>query len=169
MSPFIRMDQEMPAAPNGDDPARWEVYAEELAEKILSSTNYRDPYVGPQLLDAHARAWNRQSLPMVVGVRGVVNDVDGRPFIVRHNYAEGLTPEEMYTCVVGARQGFAQIHVQNEQMAQDMQKSSEPAGLNVLARARRARYPGIIFARASATGEIDPLDDVESRMLVGLL
>ena len=23
MSPFIRMDQEMPAAPNGDDPARW--------------------------------------------------------------------------------------------------------------------------------------------------
>ena len=106
---------------------------------------------------------------MVVGVRGVVNDADGRPFIVRHNYAEGLTPEEMYTCVVGARQGFAQIHVQNEQMAQDMQKSSEPAGLNVLARARRARYPGIIFARASATGEIDPLDDVESRMLVGLL
>jgi hypothetical protein len=169
MSPFINMNQEMPAAPNGDDPTRWEVYAEELAEKILSSTNYRDPYVGPQLLDAHARVWNRQSLPMVVGVRGVVNDADGRPFIVRHNYAEGLTPEEMYTCVVGARQGFAQIHLQNEQMVKEMQKSSEPAGLNVLARVRRARYPGIVFARAAATGETDPLDDVDSRMLVGLL
>lgn len=31
--------------------------------------NYQDMHIGPQLLDAHARAWNRRSLPMVVGAR----------------------------------------------------------------------------------------------------
>ena len=168
MSPFIKMDGDMPPAPDGDDPDRWELYTEELAEKILSSTNYQDIDIGPQLLDAHARAWNRRSLPMVVGVRGVVTDVDGKPFIVRHNYAEGFTPEEMYACVVGARQGFAQLHLQSEQMMQEAKKRGEPAGLNVLARARGARYPGIVFARAAANGEVDRLEDIDSRLMVGL-
>jgi hypothetical protein len=168
MSPFIKMDKDMPPAPESDSLDRWEIYTEELAEKILSSTNYQDAHIGPQLLDARARGWNRRSLPMVVGIRGVVTDADGKPFIVRHGYAEGLTPEEMVACVAGARQGFAQIHVQSEQMAQEAQKRSEPAGLNVLARARRARHPGIVFARAAANGEVDPLEDVDSRLTVGL-
>ena len=168
MSPFIKTDENMPRAPDGDDPDRWEIYAEELAEKILSSTNYGDVHIGPQLLDARARSWNRRSLSMVVGVRGVVADVNGKPFIVRHNYAEGFTPEEMYACVVGARQGFAQLHVQSEQMIQETQKRGEPVGLNVLARARRARHPGIVFARAAANGEVDRLEDVDSRLMVGL-
>jgi len=168
MSPFIRFNENMPPAPDNDDPARWEIYTEELAEKILSSMDYRDMHIGPQLLDAHARVWNQRSLPMVVGVRGVVTDVDGKPFIVRHNYAEGFMPEEMVACVVGARQGFAQIHLQSEQMMLDVKKQGEPAGMNVLARARRARHPGIVFARAAANGEVDPLEDVDSRLMVGL-
>ncbi len=168
MSPFIQSDEKLPAAPDGDDPARWEVYAEELAEKILASTNYQDLHIGPQLLDARARIWNRRSLPMVVGVRGTTTDVHGKPYMVRHSYAEGLTPEEMYTCVVGARQGFAQIHVQSEQMVQEVQKRNEPSGLSVLDRARRTRHPGIVFARAAANGEVNPLDDLDSRLLVGL-
>jgi hypothetical protein len=168
MSPFIGMSEKMPPAPDGDNQERWEVYSEELAEKILASTNYRDPHIGPQLLDAHVRSWNRRSLPLVVGVRGVVTDVNDKPFIVRHNYAEGFTPEEMYTCVVGARQGFAQIHVQNEQMIQEVRKQSEPTGLNVLARARRTAHPGIVFARAAANGEVDRLEDMDSRLMVGL-
>ncbi len=168
MSPFIKMDVEMPPAPQEDDPGVWEIYTEELSEKILSSTKYQDAIIGPQLLDASARAWNRRSLVMVVGVRGVVVDVNNKPFIVRHNYAEGLTPEEMYTCVVGARQGFAQLHVQSDQMIQEAKKSAAPTGLSVLARARNARYPGIVFARAAASGEVDRLEDVYSRLLVGI-
>ncbi|MFZ6030565.1 MAG: hypothetical protein ACOYYS_22895 [Chloroflexota bacterium] len=168
MSPFIGVSETRPAAPDSDDPAHWEIYAEELAEKILSATNYQDIHIGPQLLDAHARAWNRQSLPMVVGVRGVTTDVNRKPFIVRHSYADGFTPEEMFACVVGARQGFAQLHTQSEQMAQEAQKRSEPASLNVLARARHARNPGIVFARAAASGEVDRLEDLDSRLMVGL-
>jgi hypothetical protein len=162
------MDSDPPPAPQGDDPERWEVYTEELAEKVLASTDYRNVRIGPQLLDARARAWNRRSLPMLVGVRGVVLDADGKPFIVRHGYAQGLTPEEMVACVAGARQGFAQLHVQSEQMTQEAQKRAEPAGLTVLARARRARLPGIVIARAAANGEVDRLEDPESRWLVGL-
>jgi hypothetical protein len=70
--------------------------------------------------------------------------------------------------VWSARQGFAQIHVQNEQMIQEMQKQGEPVGMNVLARARRARHPGIVFARAAASGDVDRLEDKDSRLLVGL-
>ena len=39
---------------------------------------------------------------------------------------------------------------------------------SVLTRALRAKYPGLVFARAAAAGEVDPLVDVESRMLVGV-
>ncbi len=168
MSAFIGIGDNLPAAPESADPERWEVYTEAVSEKILSSTDYRDASIGPQLLDARARAWNQRSLVMVAGVRGVVADVNGNPFIVRHNYAQGLTPEEMYTCVVGARQGFAQIHVQSEQMIQEARKAGEPGGLNVLARSRRARYPGTVFARAAANGEVDRLEDLDSRLMVGL-
>jgi hypothetical protein len=43
-----------------------------------------------------------------------------------------------------------------------------PTNLTVLARARRAKQPGIVFARAAANQEVDPLEDPESRLLVGL-
>ncbi len=32
-----------------------------------------------------------------------------------------------------------------------------------------ARYPGAVFARAAASGEHDPLTDIDSRLFVGLL
>ena len=168
MSAFIGSGKKLPPAPEADDPERWEIYTEELTEKIFASTDYQEATIGPQLLDAHARVWNRRSLSMLVGVRGVVTDAAGKPFIVRHSYAEGLTPEEMYACVAGARQGLAQIQVQSDQMTVEAQKSAEPAGLNVLSRARRTRHPGIVFARAAANGEVDGLEDLDSCLLVGL-
>jgi hypothetical protein len=168
MSPFIRMDGAMPPTPEGDDPDRWGIYTEELTEKILSSTNYQDIHIGPQLLDARVRPWAKRTMHMVVGVRGVVTDAAGKPFVVRRNYAQGLTPEEMYACVAGARQGFAQLNVQNDQMIQEALSHDDDASLSVLARARRAKHPGIVFARAAASGEIDRLEDVASRLMVGV-
>jgi hypothetical protein len=168
MSPFIGASFKPSKAPDGDDPARWEVYTEELAEKILSSTDYVDQDMGPQLLDARARPWGKRSLPMVVGVRGVVMDAGGKTVVVRHNYSAGLTPQEMYACVAGARQGFAQLHTQSEQMINDALKRGSPTSLNVLSRARRSRHPGIVFARAAASGEVDPLTEIESRIITGI-
>ena len=44
----------------------------------------------------------------------------------------------------------------------------DTASLGVLARARRSRHPGIVFARAAASGEVDRLEDIDSRLIVGL-
>lgn len=44
----------------------------------------------------------------------------------------------------------------------------QAANWNVLAWARRSNHPGVVFARAAASGELDPLEDLESRLLVGL-
>ncbi len=38
----------------------------------------------------------------------------------------------------------------------------------MLARARRAPHPGVVFARAAAIGERDSLADVDVRLFVGL-
>jgi len=74
----------------------------------------------------------------------------------------------MLACTVGARQGFANLFRQGEQLVHSALTRKATSNLTVLARARRARQPGIIFARAAANQEIDPLEDPESRLLVGL-
>ena len=43
-----------------------------------------------------------------------------------------------------------------------------PDGHGVLARARRAPRPGVVFARAAAGGEVDPLTDEYARLFVGI-
>jgi hypothetical protein len=98
----------------------------------------------------------------------VVKDIDENPFIIRHNYVEGFTPDELYAQVIGARQGLAQISVRWERLSQEARERNGSGTFTVLARARRAKRPGIVFARAAASGEVDPLVDVDSRLLVGL-
>ena len=74
----------------------------------------------------------------------------------------------MFACVAGARQGFARLYMQSKQMAQEAINRNESSGLNVMTRARNARNPGIVFARAAASGEVDRLEDLDSRLMVGL-
>jgi hypothetical protein len=168
MSPFIGASLERPPEPDVDDTELWDTYAEELAEKILSGTDYANADLGPQLLAVKIRARGRRHLPVLIGRRGTVTDVHGKPVIVRHNFVEGLTPEELYVCAVGARQGLAQWSARWEELGRETGDHSESARFTVLARARRAKRPGIVFARAAAIGEVDPLTDADSRLLVGL-
>ena len=168
ISPFIGSSLQLPSAPSDDNLATWEAYSEELSEFILASTDYANLDLGPQLLDAHVRPWNRRSLVIVAGKRGVVMDENGQPFIVKHGNSEGLTAPELLACTVGARQGLAQVFIQSEQLVHSALTRNAPTSLTVLSRARRARQPGIVFARAAANQEIDPLEDAESRLLVGL-
>ena len=88
--------------------------------------------------------------------------------VVRHSYRDGLTPEEMYAVVVGARKGLTRVVIETTQCGYSWREARITKGFNVLARAMRAEHPGIVFARAAATGEIDPLADVDSRLFVGL-
>jgi RNA polymerase Rpb2, domain 6/RNA polymerase Rpb1, domain 2/RNA polymerase Rpb2, domain 3 len=167
MSPFLGAALTLPPAPDRDIPEPWDAYLEELSERILSSTDYANADLGPQLLAVHIRARGRFHLPRLIGPRGAVTDIYGKPFIVRHTHVEGLTPEELYACSAGARKGLWSYWKQVESApgASDRRESNR---FTVLARARQAQHPGVVFARAAAIGEVDPLTDVDSRLLVGL-
>ena len=165
MSPFIGGNLERPAEPEGDDPEAWETYTEELAERIASRTNFGDDDLGPQLLSMKSGArGNLQQLRVLLGSQG--RTVDGA--VIRHGYRDGLTPEEMYAKATGARQGLIRVHSQMTQIGRELRERHEPKGFSVLARAMRARHPGVVFAQAAATGEIDPLADADARLFVGL-
>jgi len=169
LSPFIGAGLEHPPQPERDIPELWDAYAEELAEWIASRADYvNDSGLGPQLLAVKSGAQDLRQLAWLIGSRGTVKDVRGDVVIVSHGYSEGLTPQEMYACVVGARKALAHVVAEWKQLDQSARERSKPGGFDVLARARRAKRPGVVFARAAATGEVDPLVDVDSRLLVGL-
>ncbi len=73
-----------------------------------------------------------------------------------------------YTRVSKSEEQNAALQQQALQTADEIRTGDEPAGMHVLARARRARRPGIVFARAAAAGETDPLQEAFSRFFVGL-
>jgi hypothetical protein len=70
--------------------------------------------------------------------------------------------------VVGAREALAELALEWQQWGQAGQERNAPGGFSVLARARRSPRPGVVFARAAANGEVDPLTDVYGRVLVGV-
>jgi len=166
MSPFIGATLKRPSEPKVDD---WNRYAEEVTEQIASRTDFLEDDLGPQLLavKSGARGQLRQ-LNWLFGVRGMATDVRGRKVVIRHGYRDGLTPEEIYAAVVGARGGLMWIHDEYQQAIEKVRESHKPKGFGVLSRAMRAKHPGVVFARAAATGEVDPLADVDSRLFVGL-
>ena len=165
MSPFLGASQARPPMPVEDTPEAWNTYQEELSEAILSRTDYADVDLGPQLLAVSIRARGRWTLPRLIGPWGVVNDIHGKPLAVRHTNVEGLTSEEMYARVLAARKGLRARADEMEQLANGHRESNR---FTVLARARQAQHPGVVFARAAAIGQVDPLTDVDSRLLVGL-
>lgn len=167
MSPFLGAGLTLLPAPDQASPELWDAYLEELSEKILSSTDYANADLGPQLLAVQIRPRGRFQLPRLIGPRGAVTDIQGKPLIVRHTHVEGLTPEELYACSAGARRALWSYwkQVENAPGASDRRESNR---FTVLARARQAQHPGIVFARAAAIGEVDPLTDVDSRLWVGL-
>jgi hypothetical protein len=167
LNPFIGESLQRPPEPEGDDEDAWAAYQETLVESMLARTGYGNPDLGPQLLAIKAGVEGMDHLSALVGPKQCA-DFDDQRAIVRHGYAEGLTPEEIFAWAVATRKWLLQLVNEMETLAQTARERNAPGTFSVLARARRARHPGIVFARAAAAGEIDPLTDVESRVLVGL-
>jgi hypothetical protein len=114
----------------------------------------------------HERGSNH--LSRLTRLRSPATGFAGEPVVVRHSYIERLTPQETFACAVGARKGLAQYAFRWDEMGQDARERGRPNGFNVLARGRRAKRRGIVFAQAAATGEVDPLTNVDNRIFVGL-
>jgi hypothetical protein len=168
MSPFIGQSLQHLSLPEGDDEAAWEAYREALAEQILTDTDYDDLELGAQRLAVNVRARGRMHLVTLLGPAGPVVNAEGETVVIRHSRVEGLTPDELYAKAAGARQGLAELARRWEGLGREMRQRDQPEEFTLLARARRASRPGIVFARAAANGEVDPLQDSQSRLLVGL-
>jgi len=170
MSPFAgsSVDPPSPAA-NGEDPDTWVEWTEEYRERVMSSTDYRNPDLGVQLLLVKSGGrGNQGQLGALIGFRAQVAGWDVEPTVIRNGLRHGLTPAEHSLVSVGARAGLLRMH---ESLRDDLSRATfsiRPRGYSVLARAMRADRPGVVFAQAAATGEVDPLPEPDCRLFVGL-
>ena len=170
ISPFVGNNLDWLPAPESDNVERWQEYVSQLAEQFATFNDYADNDLGVHLttMKTRSRPPQLRGLIWLFANRDPATDVNGDPFIVRNSHVSGLTSEEMNACVVGAREGLARFSQQWDQLIQVTPAGSDHTRFSVLARARRAQHPGIIFARAAAIGERDPLTDIDSRLFVGL-
>ena len=167
IGPFIGSTLELAVPAEGDDAPQWQACTEEAQAAIAGFRDYDDDDLGAAALLSHsgARATIHQ-LTTLVGPGGLVRDVEGRLLGVRRCWREGLTAGEVLARVVGARRGLFRVLSEFESLAEET-AGVRPEGYGVLARARRVERPGIVFARAALRGEVDPLEDGYSRLLVG--
>ena len=171
MSPFLNRDNGSPPTPmDSDDATAWNTYAEELMEWIAAYDDFADNNLGPHILAVKSRAFTSRlyRLACIVGARGAISDIRGGDIVIRNGYCDGLTPDELYTLCVGSREGLVRFSSELQRVAWELRDSSQSKGFTVLSRAMRAKHPGIVFARAAACGEVDPLTDIDSRLFVGL-
>ena len=171
MSPFLSRDDGSPPVPTDpDDATAWNTYAEELMEWIAAYENFADNNLGPHILAVKSRAFTSRlyRLACIVGARGAISDIRGGDIVIRNGYCDGLTSDELYTLSVGSREGLVRFNLELQRVAWESRDSSQSKGFTVLSRAMRAKHPGIVFARAAACGEVDPLTDIDSRLFVGL-
>ena len=161
-------------------------------EWITTYENFDDNNLGPHILAVKSRAFTSRlyRLACVVGARGTVSDlrdfvwtirmasrgfaqgtvsdIQDRDIVIRNGYCDGLTSDELYTLCAGSREGLVRLNAELQRVAWELRDSSQSKGFTVLSRAMRAKHPGIVFARAAACGEVDPLTDIDSRLFVGL-
>ncbi|MFN2108653.1 MAG: hypothetical protein ACK2UI_03240, partial [Anaerolineae bacterium] len=168
LSPFVGASLRKPEEPASADADLWQKYTETITEALASGADYLDSDLGPQRLMVKTRGVGLEQLAWLVGGRGLVTDECGVTSVVRHGYAEGYTAEELFACIASARRGLAQVVQEWAQMGASFRERNVSRSFNVLTRALRSKNPGLVFASAAAAEEVDPLVDVESRLLVGL-
>ena len=167
MGPFFGSSMDLPDKPLITDDDSLEAYSWEVQAVFEEFADFDNDEVGPICLGylSGSRA-SKQQLSMLAGARV------GRyrsPFSQR----EGQPPEHFF-CT--ARDGWEGIFRMNERVVAWNAGTWEglellrprQVGRGLLSRARAARRPGVVLARAAHRGETDPLTDSISRLWVGL-
>ena len=170
LNPFIGDSLNRIPIPTVDDPDQWNEYIEKMTDLLQSNTDYSSNDFGPQLLAIKSGARGKfDGLLRLMCPYGAVSDADNNMVYIRHSLRDGLTPNEVFARIASTRQGLAQLSDELIRNAYKSQATREPKGFGVLVRAMRAAHPGSVFARAAASGEHDPLVDIDSRLFVGLM
>lgn len=162
IAPFIGCSESYPVHPGEQS---WEIQEEALA----SSQDYKNDNFGNQLLAVKSGACGevRHVLGLTSGQPATL-DVSGKGVPIQHGYRDGLSAKELYAQAVAAREAFAYVLREIEQIASRASVQPKLTSYYMLARALRSQQPGVVFAHAAASGEVDPLTDRESRLFVGL-
>ena len=163
LSPFLGAGFARPNPPQSANAELWEVYREELIGRLQGRQEEDDLEPFLTAVRSGARS-NYAILQNFIGTYGVVEDDQGRRVAIRHALRDGLTPQEFHTLCVGGRCGIARAAAELEHVSRTLRQSNLPTGYEVLARAMRARHPGLVFARAAAAEQTDPLTDQDSRL-----
>jgi len=170
VSPFIGESINLLPQPENDDPGTWKVYFDQITDQIAARADFDEPDLGVHLLSIKTRKLKSppQLFTILCAARGPISGIDKNPVVIKNSHVRGLTPDEMHTLVAGSREGLARIVKQWQQPEQVAVTGSGVQSFNVLARARRSANPGVVFARAAAIREVDPMVDLDSRLFVGL-
>jgi len=169
ISPFIGQTlRPRPPAPE-DNPQAWERHREQIAEQLAGRTEFDDDDLGPQLLAVKSGSRGGiDHLARLVGPAGWTTDAEDKPFFVAGGLRDGYTPQELFARAATARRALGQVALSVAESGAELRAAGVTKAFTVLARAMRAEHPGVVFAAAAATGQIDPLRDPDSRLFVGL-
>lgn len=170
ISPFIGESLERGLLPPDHDEAAWEAYTEEMNEQLATRTDFSDDDMGPQLLAVKSLAQGRlESISQMVVRWNSVRHGLPTPPNVRRGYREGLRPADLRAVAHRHWEALVRVHHEMAALGRSL-KRDNPVGnpASVLGRAMQANRPGIVFARAAATGETEAFTDIDSRMFVGL-
>jgi hypothetical protein len=135
---------------------------EEASELLASSTDF-DGKLGPQLLAVKSGARGTvDQLANLTHSRVVAGTETGA------SQLRGLDEWTHMRLALDVRRHLDTIVNGIESVAGDYNAGQRSQGYNLLARAARAESPGVVFAAAAETGEVDPLTDLDARLTVGL-
>lgn len=165
-SPFVHL--EFPTAPNSAELRAWEAWGvalEDTAACLPETEGFDNDAFGPAILAAASGARGRL-LHLIhchaSNGRGIQTGATGEPLLVAHGLFEGLTQEEW----LGAARTY---RLWLRRLCDEELEGGEPftaRGTGVLVRAMRSPQPGVVLARAAASGERDLLTERDARLLL---
>ena len=170
LSPFIGESLQRPPLPQDDNDDAWEIHVAQLSEQLAGRKEYADADLGPQLLavKSAARGSLDGHLLALAATRGVLLDLNGAPLRIRHGFRQGLSPNELFAWAGNGRSSMGEVALETVREGYRLREIARPKGFSVLARAMRSDHPGVVFGRAAAIGETDPLTDLDSALFVGV-
>jgi RNA polymerase Rpb2, domain 6/RNA polymerase Rpb1, domain 2/RNA polymerase Rpb2, domain 3 len=151
ISPFAGAEIKLPSRDSGPMPADDAQRTAELTAILTEQTEFDEPDLGPQLLAVRCGAagdWSDLRQLVTVAPEGYSS------LEMRENAS--LTRERMRSSLLSV-----------EELAERRRRIALPETYGVIARALRSDIPGIVFARAAAAEEQDPLTDSRCRLFVG--
>lgn len=174
LNPFTLARISLPKHPDSDSRDAWDQYMEHCIQTLASTGDFQNPAYGSQLLAVRSGARGTESnIAYLVTGRGFLEDSQGRKTIVKSGLLSGLTFDEFFALAVNNHERMIEmmsqwINMESHPSFPDFRRY-EPGGTYVIARVMRSKYPGIVFARAAAAGEVDPLLDTDTRLFLGML